>query len=492
MKSCVEEVFVTEGVPNYTFIAPPNFNDILLDIRKPLKPLIIEGQSGTGKTTCVKKAIERLGQAGIKYLTARDDTHVSQIEKLVATPFAGTFVIDDFHRLAEGIQAELANLAKHAAEQDATDSGLPKLVLIGINQIGSDLIQLVPDIAKRVGIHRIEPGSRDDITKLVTIGCSKLNVDIAEKDIVFAECRGDYWLAQQLCQQICLANNVMETAEVKIGLTVDITSLRDKVVARLKAAYYPSIKEFCRGQRFRPSNDPYYKLLRVISQQESSIVDLNELANAATEFRGSINNIKERRLTLLLQSKPSCSKQFYYNQETKNFAIEDPALFYFIKHLNWDQLRTDCGFRDNTKDYEWDIAISFAGENRDIARWIAENFEVLDVRVFFDEHYEVNMLGRALSDVFENVFKNDSRLVICLLDENYRKKIWPTFERQCFAHRVGEGEVIPVFLDQTLFVEISNDIFGIKFHEQKMQENWKELAIDQIVLKIGQHLEAIH
>ena len=59
MKRLVEEVFVTEGVPAYTFVPPPNFNDIFLDIRHPGKPVLIEGQSGTGKTTCVKKILER-------------------------------------------------------------------------------------------------------------------------------------------------------------------------------------------------------------------------------------------------------------------------------------------------------------------------------------------------------------------------------------------------------------------------------------------------
>jgi hypothetical protein len=47
MKRFVEEVFVTEGVPQFTFVTPPNFNEILLDVRRLGKPVVIEGQSGT-------------------------------------------------------------------------------------------------------------------------------------------------------------------------------------------------------------------------------------------------------------------------------------------------------------------------------------------------------------------------------------------------------------------------------------------------------------
>ncbi|UVJ43622.1 hypothetical protein NVV94_24285 [Pseudomonas sp. LS1212] len=55
MKLNLEEVFVTEGVPTFTFVKPPNFNRILLDVRSPGKPVVLEGQSGTGKTTCIKQ-----------------------------------------------------------------------------------------------------------------------------------------------------------------------------------------------------------------------------------------------------------------------------------------------------------------------------------------------------------------------------------------------------------------------------------------------------
>jgi type II secretory pathway predicted ATPase ExeA len=490
-KRLVEEVFVTEGVPQFTFVAPPNFNEILLDIRRPGKPVVLEGQSGTGKTTCVKKVMEQLGgQLTVSYLTARTAADVSKIEEIVHTAQPGTFVIDDFHRLGEHLQSALADLAKRSAEQTDTAAGrLPKLVLIGINQVGSDLIQLVPDIAKRTGIHRITPGTENEIAKLIEAGCSELNIRIESPGLVFSESKGDYWLTQQLCQSICMLNDVLETLDVSRDIRFDLLALRQKVVDKLKSAYYPAVKEFCRGRRFRPSNDPYYKLLRAVGQQSGSIVDLNELANSTTEVRGSINNVKEHRLNVLIQSKPVCARHFYYNQETKNFAVEDPALFYFIKHLDWNALRSDCGFRESTKDYEYEFALSFAGENRELARSIAKNLEILDdVKVFFDEYYEANFLGRAWSSEFKRIFSEASRLVVCLLDRHHKEKIWPTFERECFQLRVPNGEVIPVFLDETAFPGIPSDIVGIKFHWDPKAEKWEDAVVDEIVFKLMERL----
>lgn len=489
MKQLVEEVFVTEGIPQYTFVKPPNFNEILLDVRHPGKPVIVEGQSGTGKTTCVRKVLESVGGEAPEYLTARVATDLHRIEEIARSGTSGRFVIDDFHRLAGDTQARLADLAKASAEADPGKPARTKLVLIGINQVGSELIQLVPDIAKRTGIHRIQAGSKDDIARLIREGTEKLRITLKNEDSIYAESRGDYWLTQQLCQTICVMNDVMESQESSKTLEFEINALRSRVIDKLAAAFYPAVKEFCRGVRFRPNNDPYLKLLQKIGQQDSSIVDLNELANSNEDVRGSINNIKETRLPILLRDKPACAKHFYYNSDTKNFAIEDPALFYFLKHLSWAKLRHDCGFRAAGRDFEYDFAISFAGENRNLAREIAQQLAMLDAHVFFDEQFETNFLGRAWSAQFERIFSRDSRLVVCILDRHYREKIWPTFERECFLPRVPSGEVIPIFLDDTAFVGIPQDLIGIKFNGNTADLD-KGRVTDEITFKLHDRLSS--
>jgi hypothetical protein len=127
------------GAPEFTFVPAPNYNEILLDVRRAGKPVILEGQSGTGKTTCVKRIITELNdQAPTEYLTARNPVHISRIESIVRDQGPGRFVIDDFHRLAQTLQEQIADVAKISAEVgDATL--LPKLIIIGINQIGSGL-----------------------------------------------------------------------------------------------------------------------------------------------------------------------------------------------------------------------------------------------------------------------------------------------------------------------------------------------------------------
>jgi hypothetical protein len=488
MKLLLEEVFVTEGIPQFTFVKPPNYNEILLDIRRKGKPVIIEGQSGTGKTTTAKRIINQLsGNISINYLTARQSNDIESIIEIANVKPSGYYIIDDFHRLSSELQEQLANIAKTAAETQ--DEQLPKLIIIGINQVGSALITMVHDIAKRCGIHRIEPGSEEIISELINVGAEKLNIQINEPNLIYEESKGDYWLTQTLCQTICIKNDILDFQDEMELLDFNLSEVRKSMVSKLSHSYKEPIKEFARGRRFRPGNDPYFKLLKLISSQKSSIVDLNELANAFPDMKASINGIKERRLNILLESKPLCNRYFFYNSENKNFAIEDPALFYYMQHVDWELIRKECGFRDDIVTMEFEIAISFAGENRKLAKYIAEQFEEIDVPVFYDEYYESNYLGKAWSKEFERIFVSDSRFVVCLLDLNHREKIWPTFERDCFKKRIPDGEVIPIYLDETVFVGIPDDIVGIKFNWNENDIDWEESAQNNIVYKIWEKLE---
>ena len=93
MKLNVEEVFRTEGVPEFTFVQPPNFGEILVDIRTLGKPVIVEGQSGTGKTTAIRKILEEsLRDNGFVYLSARKGNDVPTILAIASGEKVGKFV----------------------------------------------------------------------------------------------------------------------------------------------------------------------------------------------------------------------------------------------------------------------------------------------------------------------------------------------------------------------------------------------------------------
>lgn len=482
----VEQVFKTEGVPPYTFVKPPNYTEMLIDIRAAGKPVIVEGQSGTGKTTTVKQILRELNNDGaITYWTMRESKDRQCAEEFASTPRPGIFIIDDFHRLESTHQDLIANLVKAAAESEEPER-FPKVIVVGINKVGSALIQQVHDVGKRLGIHRIKLGSKELITELLQKGEEQLKVAFSDKDAIYDESRGDYWLTQMIARTICSLSGITEEQSATTPVTWSLPELRERLKEKLQNSYDEPIKTFCRGNRFRPTNDPYFKLLVAVGEQDSSIVDLVELANMNVAARGSINNIKDKRLPLLLSEKPLCARYFFYNPTNACLAIEDPALFYYMRIADWDRIKRECGFRSLARDFDWDFALSFAGENRELAREIVAQLELLDASVFFDENYEANFLGKVWRTLFREIFVEKCRFVICLLDTYHDKKIWPTFERECFAPRVKDEEVIPVYLDDTPFVGISRDVIGIDFKNHTPLN--KDAVTDQIVWKLMERL----
>ncbi|MES2773887.1 MAG: TIR domain-containing protein [Bacteroidota bacterium] len=479
------DVFVTEGLPYLTYVNPPNYHEILIDVKKKGKPVVIEGQSGTGKTSTILQILSELKTSiEFTYLSARKRDDVITILKLINEPKPGNYVIDDFHRLVDNFKIALSNIAKIAADEGA-ESNYPKLVIIGINQTGTELLNLAPDIAKRCGMHKIKPGTEEKINSIVERGENLLNIKIFRSKSIFSESKGDYWLTQLICQTICIQNHVLSTQPESRIITTNMKDVRKSIIERLENSFHPIIKEFCRGKRFRPSNNAYIKFMQAVSKMNEFPVDLNEIAaNVDDTFRVAINSIKDHRLGVHIKEKPVLNSNFYYSQETKQFNIEDPALQYYIKHIDWKKLNKECGFHKSNGRHTFDIALSFAGENREIAEEIAYTLRLLDYEVFYDRLYEDNYLGSSWGKEFERIFTNDSKYVVCLLDINHKNKIWPTFERECFTEKVQLNEVIPIFLDDTKFVGIPQDLIGIKFTYVKSEKGLMDRIRKEIVFKI--------
>jgi len=132
------------------------------------------------------------------------------------------------------------------------------------------------------------------------------------------------------------------------------------------------------------------------------------------------------------------------------------------------------------------------GENRELARAIAQQLESLDCSVFFDEFFEANYLGKVWHKNFMEIFGQQSRFVVCLLDKFHVEKIWPTFERECFTPRVTEAAVIPVFLDDTVVLGIPKDIVGISFKSyESFGDSLPNRITNDIVFKLLARLEDV-
>jgi len=103
--------------------------------------------------------------------------------------------------------------------------------------------------------------------------------------------------------------------------------------------------------------------------------------------------------------------------------------------------------------YKYDVALSFAGEDRVFADELADSLRWSGVRVFYDSFEQADLWGKDLFTHLYNVYANDARFCIVLVSENYVNKRWTVHERRSAQERVlnerDSEYLLPVRLDLT-------------------------------------------
>ena len=103
-----------------------------------------------------------------------------------------------------------------------------------------------------------------------------------------------------------------------------------------------------------------------------------------------------------------------------------------------------------SKDY--DVALSFAGEDRDYVERVAKLLRDSGINVFYDKFEKATLWGRNLADHLGEIYGKRSRFVVIFISTYYPTKSWPTHERQnAQARAIKENKVIllPARFDDT-------------------------------------------
>lgn len=100
----------------------------------------------------------------------------------------------------------------------------------------------------------------------------------------------------------------------------------------------------------------------------------------------------------------------------------------------------------------FDVALSFAGEQRPYVSNVFDHLAKKGVNVFYDELYESHLWGRDLSEYLHKIFYSQSKWCIMFISKQYVEKIWPTHERKSALAKqveVKDGYILPVRFDDT-------------------------------------------
>lgn len=99
----------------------------------------------------------------------------------------------------------------------------------------------------------------------------------------------------------------------------------------------------------------------------------------------------------------------------------------------------------------YDVALSFAGENRPYVEEVAQGLKAAGISVFYDGFEKVNLWGKNLIDHLAEIYGN-SRYVEMFISKEYVEKAWTTHERKHAQERAlfaQEEYILPARFDDT-------------------------------------------
>ncbi len=111
--------------------------------------------------------------------------------------------------------------------------------------------------------------------------------------------------------------------------------------------------------------------------------------------------------------------------------------------------------------YEFDVALSLAGEDRPYVERVAAELRNLGIRPFYDEYEETAMWGKDLAVYLQEVIRDRAQYFVMFLSEHYAKKAWPSYEGHIALGRAIEEReeyILPVRFDNTPFPGLPSTI----------------------------------
>lgn len=102
------------------------------------------------------------------------------------------------------------------------------------------------------------------------------------------------------------------------------------------------------------------------------------------------------------------------------------------------------------QEYEYDIALSFAGEDRKYAEELALKLRNRGVQVFYDNWNIASLWGENLYTYLAETYRDKALFCVTIISKKYCEKQWTKHELEFIQEREFQGEVywLPLFLEE--------------------------------------------
>jgi len=107
---------------------------------------------------------------------------------------------------------------------------------------------------------------------------------------------------------------------------------------------------------------------------------------------------------------------------------------------------------ERTATHEYDVALSFAGEDRELAKTLAKLLYRRGVNVFYDEFEQASLWGKDLYQHLQKVYRDSAKFCVIFVSQAYNDKLWTRHElkqAQARAFQDNKEYILPILTDDT-------------------------------------------
>ena len=124
-------------------------------------------------------------------------------------------------------------------------------------------------------------------------------------------------------------------------------------------------------------------------------------------------------------------------------------------------------------EFDYDVALSFAGEDRAKVEPVADLLKRKGVNVFYDEFERSRLWGEDLYTYLDEVYSKKARFCVMFVSRHYAEKAWTNHERKSAQERAfkeHKAYILPIRLDDTEIPGIRNTVGYIDYRKTTPEE----------------------
>jgi hypothetical protein len=131
----------------------------------------------------------------------------------------------------------------------------------------------------------------------------------------------------------------------------------------------------------------------------------------------------------------------------------------------------------------FDVALSFAGEDRSKASTLANGLKERGLRVFYDDFQKSELWGADLYSYLSDLYRFRATYCVMFLSKDYARKLWTNHERAVAQERAFKDNrtyILPIRVDDTEIPGILSTVGYLRWDDEDT-----ESIVDMIVSKLN-------